>query len=139
MFRLIAESTCTFFQKCRLTWYFDRQVFIAIYKSILHSTIIGDTTIYWGGSLVEKIVIRIYFVLQSAYFLYFRSNTKSALYVDWVSETYNSQGFRVLSANLNPSLTKSWSKSAKIAALLVNDRIYTPFLFYLPSPQLHKF
>ena len=41
-------------------------------KSILHSTTNGDTTIYWGGSLAEKMISRVYFVMQSAYFLHFR-------------------------------------------------------------------
>jgi hypothetical protein len=46
---------------------------IVIFNYILHSLSVGDTTIYWGGSLVEKIIIRVYFVIQPVYFLYFRS------------------------------------------------------------------
>jgi hypothetical protein len=34
---------------------------------------VGGTTIFWGGSLVEKIIARVYFVMQSADFLNFRS------------------------------------------------------------------
>ena len=40
-----------------------------------NSLSIGDTKIYWGGSLVEKIIIIVPFDMQSAYFLYFRSRS----------------------------------------------------------------
>jgi hypothetical protein len=40
---------------------------------MVHSTINGDATIHWGGSLAEKMISRVYFVMQSADFLHFRS------------------------------------------------------------------
>jgi hypothetical protein len=40
---------------------------------ILNSTFRSRYTIYCGGSLTEKIIIHVYLVLQSTYFLNFRS------------------------------------------------------------------
>ena len=50
-----------------LDFYCDIQIISFISPSV------GGTAIYCGGSLVEKIITCVYFVMQSAYYLYFRS------------------------------------------------------------------
>jgi len=46
---------------------------IVIFDISFTSQQIGNATIYWGGSLAEKMISCVYFVVQSAYFRYFRS------------------------------------------------------------------
>ena len=52
--------------------YFDIQIISFISLSV------GDTTVYWGGSLIEKIITRTYFIMQSAYFINFRSRHENS-------------------------------------------------------------
>ena len=50
----------------------NEQGFINL-STYITDTVGEYTTIYWGGSLAEKMISRVYFVMQSAYFLHFRS------------------------------------------------------------------
>ena len=70
MYGVIAESKPAHFSNNAVSF----EVLIA--RNLLRYTTlsfnflsVGNTTIYWGGSLDEKIITRVYFVIQSAYFL----------------------------------------------------------------------
>jgi hypothetical protein len=117
MQRFIAESKHAHFSK-KAVWI---EVLIVRYllrytNQSFNSLSVSDTTIYWGGSLVEKIITRAYFVMQSAYFLYYRSrNPQSDTFqnrLDWNSkdpirilENYRYSSFPYLSPS---QILKYW-------------------------------
>lgn len=74
MFKYIADSKIELFLEKDLQ-FADLTVLRLLRYTIISFTLqlIGHTTTYCAGSLVEKIIIIVPFDMQSAYFLYFKS------------------------------------------------------------------
>ena len=63
------KQTCSVFKKCCLPWKLIVRFLLRYINLSFISLSIVDATIYWGGSLVEKIINRRYFETQSLIFL----------------------------------------------------------------------